>query len=74
MGLWPKEPILKESGKRAIVQEQMLINSRAPRNSSSMSGWERMEIQVLIVKAWNPLKNPKIYLYVTAYFIRGKNP
>lgn len=74
MGGWPKDQKLKEIGRHAIVQERQVIDSYTPGIFSRVLGWDEKEIQVLIAKVKNDLKNPAIHLYVPCYFIWGKKP
>ncbi|KAM5373298.1 hypothetical protein ACJZ2D_007127 [Fusarium nematophilum] len=73
-GSWPKDPTLKEIGRHSIVQEYQLIDSYTPGIFSRVLGWDDMEIQVLIAKVKNDLKNPAIHIYVPTYFVWGKKP
>ena len=73
-GPWPKDPTLKEIGKVQLYQESQLIASYTPAIFSRVLGWEEAEIQVLMAKAKNDLKNPAIHLYLPVYFIWGRKP
>ncbi|KAH8175553.1 methyltransferase domain-containing protein [Sarocladium implicatum] len=73
-GPWPKDPTLKEIGKVQLYQESQLIASYTPAIFSRVLGWEEAEIQVLMAKAKNDLKNSAIHLYLPVYFIWGRKP
>ncbi|KAH7362171.1 S-adenosyl-L-methionine-dependent methyltransferase [Plectosphaerella cucumerina] len=74
IGSWPKDPHLKEMGKYQIIQEQQVIDSYTPALFSRVLGWEETEIQILMAKVKNDLKNPAIHLYIPVYFVWGRKP
>ncbi|KAH7007181.1 UMTA methyltransferase family protein [Ilyonectria destructans] len=74
IGAWPKDPKLKEIGKIQAVQESRVIDSYTPALFSRVLGWSGEEIQALIAKVKDDLKDPSIHLYLPVYFIWGKKP
>ncbi|RSL67395.1 hypothetical protein CEP52_012730 [Fusarium oligoseptatum] len=74
MGGWAKDTKLKEIGRHALIQEQQVIDSYTPGIFSRVLGWGEEEIQVLIAKVKNDLKNPAIHIYVPCYLVWGRKP
>ncbi|KAH7176370.1 S-adenosyl-L-methionine-dependent methyltransferase [Dactylonectria macrodidyma] len=74
IGMWPKDPKLKEIGKYQSVQELQVIDSYTPGIFGHGLGWSMEEVQVIMAKVKKDLKDPSIHLYLPVYFIYGRKP
>ncbi|KAF5969266.1 mRNA 3 end-processing YTH1 [Fusarium coicis] len=74
IGPWPKDPKLKELGRYQAIQESKVIDSYTPKLFEFALGWSADEIQVLMAKVKNELRDPAIHLYLPVYFVWGRKP
>ncbi|EFX04982.1 methyltransferase type 12 [Grosmannia clavigera kw1407] len=74
IGAWPKDPALKEIGRYGLVQQQQALEAYSPGILSRISSWKDEEIQVLLAKVNEELKDPEIHIYHPIYFIWGRKP
>ncbi|KAF7547507.1 hypothetical protein G7Z17_g7670 [Cylindrodendrum hubeiense] len=74
IGMWPKDPKLKEIGKYQSVQELQVVDSYTPRLFAHELGWSAEEVQVFIAKVKKDMKDTSIHLYLPVYFVWGRKP
>ncbi|KAH7176332.1 S-adenosyl-L-methionine-dependent methyltransferase [Dactylonectria macrodidyma] len=74
IGAWPKDPKLKEVGMCQEIQQIKAVDSYTPAVFARILNWSDDELQVFIDEVRADLKNPKIHLYIPAYFIWGRKP
>ncbi|KAL1964156.1 hypothetical protein VTN77DRAFT_7244 [Rasamsonia byssochlamydoides] len=74
VGSWSKDPKMKEIGRFQLVQQLQAVESYTPALFSRVLGWTKMEIEVLIAKVRNELKDHSLHLYVPVYFVYGRKP
>ncbi|KAL6411674.1 UMTA methyltransferase family protein [Ilyonectria robusta] len=74
IGMWPKDPKLKEIGKYQSVQELQVVDSYTPGIFAHGLGWNIEEVHVLMAQVKKDLKDPSIHLYLPVYFIWGRKP
>ncbi|WP_277214274.1 hypothetical protein, partial [Isoptericola croceus] len=69
-----KDPKLKEIGRYQQVQQIMAVESYTPALFSRVLGWNQLEIEALMAKVRNELKDRSIHLYALVYFVYGQKP
>ncbi|PNP82084.1 hypothetical protein FNYG_04645 [Fusarium nygamai] len=74
IGPWPKDLKLKELGRYQAIQESKVIDSYTPKLFEYALGWSADEIQVLMAKVKNELRDPAVHLYLPVYFVWGRKP
>ncbi|KAL1970966.1 hypothetical protein VTN77DRAFT_2800 [Rasamsonia byssochlamydoides] len=74
IGPWPKDPKLKELGRYQQVQAIQATESYAPALFSRVLGWNSLEIDVLVAKVRNELKDPSVHMYFRVYIVYGRKP
>ncbi|KAL1971102.1 hypothetical protein VTN77DRAFT_53 [Rasamsonia byssochlamydoides] len=74
IGAWPKDPKLKEIGKFQQVQQIQAADSYTPALFSRVLGWTSEEIEVLLAKVRNELKDRSLHMYIPIYFVYGRKP
>ncbi|CAH0024719.1 unnamed protein product [Clonostachys rhizophaga] len=74
LGMWPKDPKLKEIGRFQPIQEAKAIESYTPQIFSSVLEWSQEEILVFMAKVKNEIKDPSIHLYLPVHFVWGRKP
>ncbi|KAL2219325.1 S-adenosyl-L-methionine-dependent methyltransferase [Thermoascus aurantiacus ATCC 26904] len=72
IGPWPKDPKLKEIGRYQQIQQIMAVESYTPALFSCVLGWNQMELEVLMAKVQNELKDRSIHVYALLYFVYGR--
>ncbi|KAL1987709.1 hypothetical protein VTN96DRAFT_2549 [Rasamsonia emersonii] len=74
IGTWPKDPKMKEIGMFHLEAQFQGIESYTPALFSRVLGWSNTELQALLAKARNELKDRSIHLYANIYFVYGQKP
>lgn len=65
---------MKEIGKYQAVQEEKGIESYTPKLFEHALGWDIKEIQVLMAKVKQELRDPSVHLYLPVTITWGKKP
>ncbi|KAL1962671.1 hypothetical protein VTN77DRAFT_9305 [Rasamsonia byssochlamydoides] len=74
IGPWPKDPKMKELGRFQQVQQIQAIESYTPALFSRILGWTSEEVEVLVAKVRNELKDRSLHLWIPFYFVYGRKP
>lgn len=61
MGMWPRDPLLKEIGGYNYTQASMGLEGLTMRLYTSVLGWKEEEILALLVRVRKDLNNPRIH-------------
>jgi len=73
IGPWSKEPKEKEIGRWSFVGA-LDSCSLAMALLTRYLGWRKEEVDILVAKAMNEIKNGRMHIYATVYFVYGRKP
>lgn len=74
IGKWPKDPKMKEIGRYQQIQKIIAIDSYTPALFTRVLGWSKEEIDVLLAKVKNELKDSSYHMYLPVHFVYGRKP
>ncbi|KAL1968075.1 hypothetical protein VTN77DRAFT_2205 [Rasamsonia byssochlamydoides] len=74
IGMWPKDPKLKEIGKYQHAQQIEAVGTYTLALFTRVLGWTREEVEVLCAMVRNELKDRSLHLYIKAHFVYGRRP
>lgn len=65
---------MKEIGRFQKLQQIQAVEAYGPALFVRVLGWDRLEMEVLVAKVRNELKDRSLHLYIPVHIVYGQKP